>query len=261
MAENEAVPEGQQEGQQQEQQSTYDLDTAYDVIARAEGWDPRLARLQVQELKERKESLDRREREIEMQRANIAREVPQQQRPDFGGDPVAQLAYEAREEAKQTRQMFLEDRQERQKDREREQLVQTLTRELDSSFKTAARQSGMSREQIDQNADRFYEMLTGIYPEPEMIRKIGPDQAVRNAFLAFRPGAAPTVGYQTTTRVTPRTPVITSQGSGPIEDRADTGPQRQGESNTDYAQRVLRNFESLGLKGMSLRDGDKISSE
>lgn len=222
-------------------------------------YDPDLVRSQYEEVKRREREAERREREIEKREREV-------QRPRYSEPPIESMdpsvAYLAR--------MIQEDREERQKDRdernkqaEEQRELERVGRDLYSSFAASARTQGMSADQIKKEWEPFTDLLTSIYPDQSMLRVVGADRAVRNVmqFWKSNGGRNSQSPQTTTTRITPRTPVITAQGSGPIEERADTGPQRQGESNTDYAQRVLRNFEALGLKGMSLRDGDKISSE
>lgn len=253
MAENEAVPEGQ-EGPPQPQPEAPQAEPQQPQYE----YDPDLVRSQYEEVRRREHEATRREREIEKREREASR-------PRYSEPPVEsmdpQVAYLAR--------MIQEDRAERQQEREErnkqieeQRELERVGRDLYSSFSVSARAQGMSADQIKKEWEPFTDLVTQFYPDQSMLRVVGADQAVRNVMQFWKSNGGRNSPPQTiTTRVTPRTPVITSQGSGPIEDRADTGPQRQGESNTDYAQRVLRNFESLGLKGMSLRDGDKISSE
>jgi len=245
-AEQEGAPPPEQEAPQAEQEPKYD-------------YDPDLVRSQYEEVKRREREAERREREIEKREREV-------QRPRYTDPPIESMSPEVGYLAR----MIQEDREERQKEREErnkqiedQRELERVGRDLYSSFAVSARAQGMSQEQIKKEWEPFTDLITQFYPDQSMLRVVGADQAVRNVFQFYksnggRNGQPP---QTTTTRVTPRTPVITAQGSGPIEERADTGPQRQGESNTDYAQRVLRNFESLGPRGMSLRDGDKTSSE
>lgn len=238
----------------------YDLETAYDVIARAEGWDPRLARLQVQELKERKEALDRREREIERERQQFQAYKPPT--PEFA-DPYQRELYET----KQLVQQLVADRQaeqeERRKREENDRLVQRLSQELESSYTTAARQSGMTKNQIDDESKEFFRVLTQIYPEPDMISRIGTDNAVRTAFRVFR-------GTNRQYNPIPSGPraqfVVPTQGSGPngstdVPTGPDFGAQRPGESTDQYHNRLKRSFQESGFSASGIMpDKGRVSS-
>lgn len=255
--------QGQQDDQGQQEQAApqYDLDTAYDVIVRAEGWDPRLARLQVQELKERKEALDRRERELERERQQVASYRPPA--PEFD-NPYQRELYETR----QLVQQLVEDRKAEQeanrKKAEQDQLINRLSQELDSSFTTVARQSGMTRAQVEAESKEFFRTLTSIYPEPDMIQRIGADQAVRTAFRVYK-GDART--YQQPNTRGPRAQFVIptagggANGSGESTTGLDFGAQRPGESTEQYHQRLKRSFQESGFSASGLvPDKGRLSS-
>jgi hypothetical protein len=264
-------PEAPQEPQEEEQpaepqqpqypqQPDVDIEAAYDAIARHEGWDPRLARFQVQELKERREALERREREIEALQRKLETQRPPT--PDFG-DPTAQLLYENKQEIAEMKRMFSEEREERRKEAEEQRLVDRLARELDSSFITIARQNGMSKEQLDAYSKNFYPTLLEIYPEPEMIQKIGPDVAVRNTFrlMGSQRQQRPNVNGRgpTATRTIPGSPQPYIPGGGilPPEESL-SADQLEGETDEQYRARLERIISAANVK--RLPDGYKVSS-
>lgn len=258
---DEQEPQGQQEAVPQGPMAPqYDLDTAYDVIVRAEGWDPRLARLQVQELKERKESLDRRERELEQQRQQYSNVRPQA--PEFN-DPYAKELYET----KQMVQQLVEDRraeqEERRREREHQKLVDKIGQELDSSYTTAAMQAGMSKSQIEAESKEFYRTLTQIYPEPDMINRIGADQAVRTAFRVFRGGTTPPRTYGNPMRDPRASFVVPTQGGGVQNGAAQAvndSAQRPDETPEQYFQRQIQRMKDKGFNAPILPDGTRTSS-
>lgn len=221
-----------------------DLDAAYRVVADNEGWDPRLARFEMQELKRRKDEMDQREREFDKRSRVPERPDPT---PDFGGDQYARLAYEAKQEASEVKRLFMEEREERKAQRERDELVSTIGRELDSAFKSVARQAGMTKEQIAAQAEDFYSSLTDIYPEPEMIKRMGADRAVRNAFRVFRGGNGSAPQPRSPYR-DPRASFVIPSGSsgGPMSD--DSGPRRSNESQEEYVARLRRVLDEGGAK-------------
>lgn len=216
-----------------------DLDAAYRVVADNEGWDPRLARFEMQELKRRKEEQDRREREWE-QRAR-APEPRLDPTPDFGGDQYAKMAYEAKQEASEVKRLILEDREEKRKEREKNDLIEALGGELDSSYKALARQNGMTNDQIKAQSEEFFALLTDIYPEPEMLSRLGSERAVRNTFRIMRGGNG---GYSPPPRNPYRDPraVLTiptgTSGASAPSQNGDDMQMRPGETQEQYDARM-----------------------
>lgn len=226
-----------------------DLEAAYRVIAETEGWDPRLTRYEIQELKRRKDDLERREREFDQRVMPPPRQEPT---PDFGGDQYARLAYEAKQEAAETKQMLRAFLDESRKEKEKDALISTLSTEMDTAFNAAARQAGMTREQMSNNATRqdFFALLTEMYPDPEMIARIGSEAAVRNAFRAFKGGngTAPQRPLYRDPRASFTVPVGSSGGA--LSD--DSGPRRSNESQEEYVARLRRVLDDAGAKMSSL---------
>jgi hypothetical protein len=258
--ENEA-PEGQQEAQQQEgQEGAAPPQQEQEEVQKPHyDYDPELVRTQYEEVRRREREAERRERELEKR----ARELSERSRfnePSLESmDPsVAFLARMIQEDREERRS----EKEDRQKQEQEQQDMERLGQEAYFAFVSSASNRGMTRDQAAREWGAFSDLLLQHYPDHNMLSAIGPDRAVQNVLPLFKRGNnLYPQSATTTTRVTPRTPVVTAQGTGPVEDRSDLGPQRQGESNTEYAQRVLRNYEALGLKGLGLRDGDKISSE
>lgn len=254
------APEGQQEAPQEGQEGTappHQEQTEAQREAPQYDYDPELVRSQYEEVKRRERDAERRERELE--KRERADRTKYNEPPLESMDP--QVAYLAR--------MIQEDREERRVENENRQKMEEEKRDMERlgqeayfAFVASASNRGMTRDQAAKEWASFSDLLIQHYPDHNMLSAIGPERAVQNVLPLFKRGNGQyTQPATTTTRVTPRTPVVTSQGTGPVEDRLDMGPQKQGESNTEYAQRVLRNYEAAGLKGLGLRDGDKISSE
>lgn len=234
-----------------------DLEQAYRVVADNEGWDPRLARFEMQEHKRRKEELDKRERELD-QRYRIPE--PREQTPDFGGDQFARMVYEAKQDAAETKRLLLEDREERRNQREKDELVASLSKELDSSFQAAARQSGMTKDQISAQGNDFYALLTDIYPEPEMIKRLGADRAVRNAFRVFKGGvgSAPRQPSYRDPRATFIVPGGSTTSTQENNTQDDFSPQREGETPDQATERRLKALQGRGFN--KFPDGFKVNS-
>lgn len=226
-----------------------DLDAAYRVVADNEGWDPRVARFEMQEFKRRREEFEREKREFQERTRTTERTEPA---PDFGGDQYAKMLYENKQETAELKRMLVE-REKREKEKEyKEELIQQIGGEVDSAFTAVARQAGMTRDQVGSEMLRkeFFQLLTDMYPEPDMIEKLGADRAVRNAFRAFKGGngTAPHRPLYRDPRASFTVPVGSS--GGPMGD--DAGPRRSNESQADYVARLKRVLDEAGAKMSSL---------
>jgi hypothetical protein len=235
------------ESPQAPQQPAIDLEAAYRVVSENEGWDPRLARYEMQEIKRRKEDIDRRERELQERLMPPARPEPT---PDFGGDQYARLAYEAKQEASESKRLLQDFLDRENKKEEKQRLVESIGMELDASFNAVARQNGLTKEQMKAGESDFYALLQEMYPDPEMISRLGPDRVVRNTFRALRGNGSapqPTRSYRD-----PRATYIIPSGSsgGPIGD--DSGPRRSNESQEEYVARLKRILDEGGAKMSTL---------
>jgi hypothetical protein len=224
----------------------YDRELAFQIVAEELGYDPQVAKFELEETKRRRQELDRREREIEVKAREF--QAPRYEpTPEFTDPQIAYLARQIQEDREERRK----DREERDKEREKDQFVQTLARGMDVTYRSMARQSGMTKEQIDAQSDQFYEVLTDIYPEPEMIRALGPDKAVMTAFRLFKNGggASPNPAPRN-----PRTPYVVPVGTGGGVQalQEDTGPRREGESPEDYVARLKRALDAGGAKMSTL---------
>lgn len=222
------------------QPPTIDVDAAYRIVAENEGWDPRLTRYEMQEIKRRKDDLERKEREFEQRTLPPPRQEPM---PDFSGDPYGKMLYEVNQRTAKL-ESVLEARDRKERDREqKDQLIESLGSELGGSYNALARQSGLTKDQIKAQETDFFALLTDMYPEPEMISRLGPERAVRNAFLAFRNGNGNSAPPQRTYRdprasyVVPAGPTGTTAGNG---SGYDASPQRSGETIEQYGQRIAQ---------------------
>ena len=216
----------------------YDRDLAFQIVADELGYDPQVAKFELEETKRRRQDLDRRERELVAERERLQRERPAYDQPEFTDPQIAYLARQFQEDREERRR----EREERNKEREQQEYITALSRGMDVTYRSMARQSGMTKEQIDSQAEQFYETLNEIYPDPQMIKVLGPDKAVMTAFRVFKNGN----GSQPQPRPNPRTPYVVPVGTGggvqALQD--DLGPRREGESREDYVARLKRALDS-----------------
>lgn len=235
-----------------------DLDAAYRVVADNEGWDPRVARFEMQEFKRRREEFEREKREFQ------ERNRQPEPTPDFGGDQYARWAYEARQDAAETKRMLLEEREERRREKEKSDMIDSLGGELTMSYNALGRQSGVTKEQLKAQETEFFALLTEMYPEPDMLQRIGADRAVRNAFRVFQSNGGytpprPTYRDPRAQIVLPGAPTGTTGGASMAND--DSGPQRPGETVEQALERTQRRLQALQSSlGRGLPDGMRVSS-
>jgi hypothetical protein len=167
--EPQAPPEAQPAPEPEPQAPQYDLETAYNVIAQHEGWDPRLTRYEVQEQKRRKEELDRRERELE------ARTQRRFEPPEDTSDPYMRRI-------SNIERVLMEDLEDKRRTREKQETERRIENELSSGYTDLARRSGMTPEQMEQRSRDFYGALADLYPEYDIIQRVGVERAIRAAF-------------------------------------------------------------------------------
>lgn len=251
-AEQQAVPQEDGAAQQPTYEPPYEphdaLENAYQVITREHGWDPRLTRFQMDDLKRKRDELDRERRAFEQERQR------QYAPPEDNGDPYIRRI-------SNLERLMLEEREDRRKEREQQQLVASLGNELHSAYTGLARQSGLTKEQMEQRSEDFYDTLNDLYPDPTMLRQIGVERAARAAFrLLGGNGPRQPQPYingrgLTASRVIPG---AVSQSQAPVQD--DGGPQRPGESLEDYVMRRRRWREENNVTPV-VRDGQRYSSE
>lgn len=253
-----------QEGQPQpvvEAPQEDDYEKALRVIQEREGYDPRLMKFQFDELRQRERDLERQRAEIQRQQ----REAERQSRwPDPSVDmmdPVQRSLFE-RLDRMERRQIEREERE--QAELEQMQQIESQGAQLRQGFFSMMRQQGAPDPEIEKQAPVFFQTMEQLYPDgiPPML---GIEGAIRNTSMFMRAANGNGGSYQPRVTRGPRAEVVIpgTTGAPPAQNPAisDVGPQRQGETNEQYAQRVLRNFEALGMKGMGLRDGDRLSSE
>lgn len=224
----------------------YDRELAFQIVAEELGYDPQVAKFELEETKRRRQDLDRRDRELQARERQIQDTQRYEPVPD-GVDPSFFYMNQKVDRLVKS----IEDRDRKEQEREaKDTFVQTLARGMDVTYRSLARQAGMTKEQIDQQSDQFYEVLTDIYPEPEMIRALGPDKAVMTAFRLFKNGN----GSQPTPSRNPRTPYVVPVGTGggvqALQD--DLGARREGESQSDYVARLRRALDAGGATMASL---------
>lgn len=231
-----------------------DLETAYQVIAQHEGWDPRLTKYEVQEQRRRKEELDRRERELQ------ARESRRYQPEEVdNSDPYMRRI-------SNLERIILEDREEQRRQREDAERTNRVASELNSAYTAFARQSGMTREQMEARSPEFYDVLADLYPDPEMVQRIGADRAVRAAFRLFASQNGhrqtnPLVNGRgpTATRFIPGSPQPFVPHGNPLPPEENlSAEQLPGETDEQYEARLRRIIEGVGLR--RLPDGTKVQS-
>lgn len=250
VAPQEPTPQPEPQAQQ------IDVNTAYDVIAQAEGWDPRLTRYEIQELKRKRDAFDREKSAFETERKRQY-EIPN----DDTSDPYLR-------EMRETRRMIMEDREEKKRERETEAATTRIANEMNSLYSNLARQNGMTMEQMNSRADEFYGSLIDLYPSPAMILEIGTERAARAAFrqLGQSNGRNPSYNPQingrgpTATRTISGSPQPFIPGGGnplPPEDNL-SSDQLPGENDQQYEARLRRIIEGANVR--RLPDGMKVQS-
>ena len=221
-----------------------DLESAYRIVAESEGWDPRLTRFEMQDIKRKKEELDRKERDLE-ERARL------QTRPEptyDDSDPVSAM----RQEMRELKRFYMEEREERQASERAMEERERLGNELRRSYEMTMRQNGITAEKdIDSQAVPFFAAMQEIYPEgiPEMI---GVDGAIRNTFR-FMKGVSPGPSYQT--RTGPRQQIVLPVGQSGMAaaSQDDSGPRRPNESQEEYVARLKRMLGGATLSSLPER--------
>lgn len=228
----------------------YDIEQAYQRVAEHQGWDPRLTQYELNEIKRRREELERERREFEAERAR--RYEPAE---DTSGDPYLNRI-------SKLERLILEEREEKRREREHNALVGRVETELRSAYTSIARQMGMTREQMDKSSQDFYETLAEMYPAHSMIQEIGAERAARNAFRNMsNNGTRPAGGLN---RVNPRERIVMpspQSGPGPGPSQAfDEASQRENETNEQYLERLTRLVRGNNIGLNALPEGRKFSS-
>lgn len=233
-----------------------DLNAAYDAISQAEGWDPRLTRYEIDEVKRKRAELDRERREFEAERSRQY-QAPQE---DPNADPYMRRM-------DRIERLFVEDREEKRREREQQALIGRLGTELNQTYTSLARQAGMSKEQLDAQSEEFYATLNELYPTPGMLHEMGVQNAARNAFRLIKQNGGRTQSYYpqvngrgpTATRTIPGSPQPYIPGSGvPIPQEELTVEHLPGETDQQRLARLERIFAAANVRG--LPDGMKVQS-
>lgn len=249
-------PEAPQEQQEPQAPPPLDINSAYEVIAQAEGWDPRLTRYEIQEFKRRKDQFEQEKREFEQQRSRQLE--PQAETSD---DPYMQRL------SKIERYISDMDRRDRE-EREYQALVKSIDSELTAAYTSQARQNGMTKEQMEAKAQEFYATLQEIYPEPQMIRAMGVEKAASAAFRILKANSAGQNGYAPPRSnpyrdpraafVIPTTASAPNGGAPPVATGMPFAPQRPDETTEQYRQRLLSDRERVGP--IRIPEGVRVSS-
>lgn len=248
----EPQPAPQPEPQPEPEAPQYDVDAAYDVITRAEGWDPRLTRYQIEEHKRRVQDFEREKKEFERKRAS-------QYEPEDTSDPYMNRIG-------RLERIIVEERQERLQREEKDKLVSHLDRELKSSYVALSRQAGLTKQQMNERADEFFDQLTDLYPEPEMLQQIGIERASRKAWALMnangsRQVSRPNVNGRgpTAVRTIPGSPQpYLGTGGPPPQEESNSAEQLPGETDDQYEARLRRIIEGAQLR--RLPEGMKVQS-
>jgi hypothetical protein len=250
--EPQAPPEAQPAPEPEPQAPQYRIETAYNVIAQHEGWDPRLTRYEVQEQKRRKEELDRRERELE------ARTQRRFEPPEDTSDPYMRRI-------SNIERVLMEDLEDKRRTREKQETERRIENELSSGYTDLARRSGMTPEQMEQRSRDFYGALADLYPEYDIIQRVGVERAIRAAFERVSrsngnrtmPGV---VGRgPTATRTIPGSPQPYAGVGNPMPPEENlSAEQLDGETDDQYRARLERIISGAGVR--RLPDGTKVTT-
>lgn len=242
-----------------------DIDAAYDLIAQAEGFDPRVARFEFSELRRKKEQLERERRDWEEERRRY-RPEPAPQLPEFmdpGQRMLFQLLHEDREERRR-------EREERENERRQAAYANEAVDRLSYSYETEMRNAGFTPQQIQESRERFFlGAMQQLYPEGRLPAGMDIERAVRNAVQFYKAtgrngnGSAPQPQVYgrgpTATRTIPGSPQPFTPTGNPLPPSDDLSPAPlQGESLEQYEARLRRIIESAGVRG--LPDGARVSS-
>jgi hypothetical protein len=231
----------------------YDLESAYNVISQHEGWDPRLAKYEFSEQRRRREELDRREKELQ------ARESRRFEPAEDTNDPYMRRI-------SNIERVLMEDLEDKRRTRERQETEKRIENELSSGYMQMARQSGLTQEQMEQKSRDFYGALADLYPEYDIIQRVGVDRAIRAAFERVsrsngQSRAMPGVQGRgpTATRTIPGSPQPYQSAGNPLPPEENlSAEQLEGETDDQYRARLERIINGANLK--RLPDGIRTMS-
>lgn len=161
--------------------------------------------------------------------------------------------------------VLMEDREEQRRNRERQETERRIEQELSSGYTQLARQSGLTPEQMDQKSRDFYGALADLYPEYDIIQRVGVDRAIRAAFerVSRSNGQRAMPGVQgrgpTATRTIPGSPQPYAGVGNPMPPEENlSAEQLDGETDDQYRARLERIIQGAGLR--RLPDGSKVMS-
>lgn len=246
-----APPAPQPAPEPEPQAPQYDVESAYGVIAQHEGWDPRLTKYEMQEFRRRKEEFERERKEWEKLRTRY-------EPPEDNSDPYMRRI-------SNLERILLEDREEARKLRDRQETERRIENELHSTYTQIARQSGLTPEQMEQKAKDFYGALADLYPEYDIIQRVGVERASRAAFerVARSNGQRTMPGVvgrgPTAMRTIPGSPqpYMGAGNPAPHEENL-SAEQLEGETDDQYRARLERIITGAGVR--RLPDGTRVTS-
>lgn len=231
------------------------LDAAIDAVAQHYGWDPRVTDYELREMRQRKEALDRKEREVEAREERIKATdayVPPQ---GYENDPAMKMLSSI--QARLDRQ----DEEKRQ-ERERETRLARLSQDLDSNY-----ESLMAR--VPNKVDRaaFFRAMQEVYPEQELLERVGVDRAAQIVYRYMQANPLTGNANQPQYRPSRRDPIVipgaSTGGQGPPAgfDEARPPQRNPNEPEADYARRYEAWRLSLPPGFGGLKDGQKVRAE
>lgn len=230
------------------------LEAALEAIKQHYGWDPAVTDYELREMRQRKEAIERKEREIsareERVRVTNGYETPQ----GYENDPIAKAVFSI-----QARLDKQDD--ERREERDREQRLSRLSQELDSNY-----ESLMARVPNKVERTAFFRALQEVYPEQELLERVGVDRAAQIVYryMTSNPLSA-TNGYQPQAPRNRRDPIIipgaSTGGPGPPTGAVmPLEPRRQNETEDQFRQRYEAWTQQFAPGTGTLRDGQRVSS-
>lgn len=234
-----------------------DEEAAIDIVARKYGWDPRVTDYELREMRQRKEALERREREIAAREDRLRSANSYEPPQGYEQDPIAKAVFGI--QARLDRQD-----EERRQEREREVKLARLTQELDSNY-----ESLMARvpNKVDRNA--FFRALQEVYPEQELLERVGVDRAsqIVYRYMTANPLTAGNGSslYRTEAPRSRRDPIVipgaSTGGAGvPTGAVMPLEPKRPNETEDQFKARYEAWTQQFAPGTGTLRDGQRVSS-
>lgn len=219
----------------------FGVEDAYRVIAENEGWDPRLARFEFEELKRRKQEIERRERDWEERAKPTPRYQPE---PEFI-DPGQRYLYDR---IGRLEEMLTRREQAEEERRQQQEHAQELGSRLRSSYENSMRSRGMDDQKIEQGAQRFFAAMERVYPDG-IPASVGPDGAVEIVHSYLGSARATTPQWNGQPSRDRRAPIVIPGSSAGATTSAPMGFEKQpGETDEQYGMRISALIAGSGIK-------------